>query len=192
MNAKLSWGNDETREKLLSLEEYTSVHFRALVCWLLDPAQIASFHGEYAPRRIAKDIAQLLRKHKNFKRYCIIEVDGLGFEWLWLRSNYDSDATRHKAKKETEIVDRGARQAENLRMREAIARYITYENTHSRKTRDSLLEEMCLVMISDYKECGDASPFVKILTTIGYIVPGDEGASLKGKAYETNNRNRAR
>lgn len=161
----------EARQKILALEDLASFPYRSLVCWLLDPAQTPSPHGEYNPRRVTRDLATHLASHKLAREFITIEDDPLNSKlaFLWLKENYDTNYAHWRAKKDLSDGDRASRLVENTRMASAIQNYIAYERKHNRRTRAEVLEEMVLVMISNYKELGEASPFVRVLKQIKYI-----------------------
>lgn len=162
--------NNDARARLAALDEYTSVHYRTLVCWLLDPSQPASPHGEYNPRRITPAVAKLLLSHKLAPEFIRIVYDEITSEpTLWLRENYDSHYEHWRAKHALSDSERVARIAENEHMKRAVANFIAYERKHNRRTRDEVLFEMVMTMIASYKEDGETSPYVKMLTQIGYI-----------------------
>jgi len=155
----------------LTPTDYTNahlVHFKALICYILDPSQAPAFTGEYSPVRICDSLLKVLQSHKQFDIFCKLDARPDG-NYLWLKANYDSEYAHWAAKQATANARRAELLEENDKQAKAFQLYVSWQRSKNIRTGIQALFDMFTEMIRDYKECGAESPYVAILKKIKYL-----------------------
>lgn len=155
----------------LTQTDYTNahlVHFKALVCYILDPGQPPALTGEYSPVKICNELLRVLETHKLFHQFCKIDTRPDG-NYLWLKANYDTEYAHWAAKQAANNLARAEMHAENERQAKALQNYVSWQRSKKIRTSAESLFNMFEEMVRDYKECGEESPYIGILKKIKYL-----------------------
>lgn len=157
--------------KRLTVADYANahlIHFKSLVCYILDPAQSPAFTGEYSPVKICDELLKVLKAHKHFDTFCKLDPRPDG-NYLWIKQNYDTEYAHWAAKQAANNANRQEMLAENERQAKAFQNYLAWQRSRGVRTSTQSLFDMLMEMIKDYNENGADTPYEKILKKIGYL-----------------------
>lgn len=149
-----------------SEEACQALRLEELVLWLIDPYDTSYGGGVYSPVRISHAVADFIRKHKTWEKFCYIETspavsrsatmdDGEVVTisepsalWLWrLKDWKEVYAVAQERKKQTD--------AERGRTSALEARYFTVID-NVRKRYPKMSHDLALLMIQDWEAQADA------------------------------------
>ena len=155
----------------LTASDYTNahlVHFKALICYILDPGQPPCFTGEYSPVKVCPELLKVLQAHKQFDIFCKVDTRPDG-SYLWLKANYDSEYAHWAAKQAAHNANRAEMLEENDRQAKAFQLYVSWQRSRNVKTGVNSLFDMFVEMVRDYQEVKEETPYLGILKKIKYI-----------------------
>lgn len=161
------------------------IHFKSLICFILDPSQPPCFNGCYGPRKIDRSLYLIIKDHRYFKSFCYVEERGRELH-LWLKEEYTTQYSIWRQAHEKNDVERAILIQENNRVKNCIEAYHRFQL--KRRNFKSTIDKahfMVMEMIEEYQSAiraGEIPLSLAMLTVIGYLPLPDYLASAQSSS----------